>query len=87
VYTCRTPKSKGLKAKKDEKGSVPKMANVKKLGSHQSIGLVDAVDRINTPYRKEDKEASRGSSRSANKSACSSSLRFEKFENRPLTEK
>lgn len=68
------------------------MANVKKLGSHQSIGLVDAVDRINTPYREEDKEASRGSSRSAraraaNKSSGSSSLRFEKFENRPLTER
>jgi hypothetical protein len=33
-----------------------KRKNIKKLGQYQSIGLMDAWDKLNTPHRKEDAE-------------------------------
>ena len=61
------------------------MHNTKKLGSNQSIGLVNAVDKINTPFRKEDREFVNGLKPKRRRNG--GDLKFRKFEIRPLKEK
>jgi len=59
------------------------LRKVKKLNSNESIGLIDAIDRINTPFTNEDIEFINGPTRKR-KRKTKKDLNFEKTEIRPI---
>ena len=56
------------------------MRNKKKLSANRSLGLVDAVDKINSVFTEEDEEFVTGSSGKRRKNH--GNLKFTKFETR-----